>query len=358
MRHTTTLRLRRTALAAVFTVAAGAALAAPAAQYTVEAVYDYWGSPVYSYGIGVADDGRTLINQEQYGNPRGPSALVCEGANQCTVLGLHGDNYAYGRARRMGPQGWVTGYKPYYGSNQAFLYDGAEYRVMNQMPGSDDSEGWGINASGVVVGHLQADYGAPTRAFRWEGQQSGVGITELGTLGGVSSSARAINAGGAIAGFSQRADGRTHAFLYRKGQMNDLGTLGGGDSWAHDINDRGVVVGCSQQAGTAPQAGFVYRLGQMRPLSDPDGGTHCAVGINNSGVIVGWSQRQGQVKPVAVRYRNGRAVDLNTVLDPVSGAGWVLHTANAVNAQGQIVGSGTLNGEQRAFVLTPMASAR
>ena len=40
-------------------------------------------------------------------------------------------------------------------------------------------------------------------------------------------------------------------------------------------------------------------------------------------------------------------------LEVAPGSGWVLVSANGVNDAGQIVGSGTLNGAQRGFLLTP-----
>jgi hypothetical protein len=46
--------------------------------------------------------------------------------------------------------------------------------------------------------------------------------------------------------------------------------------------------------------------------------------------------------------------DLNALLDPISGAGWVLVEADAINDMGQITGFGMINGAQHGFVLAPM----
>ena len=43
-------------------------------------------------------------------------------------------------------------------------------------------------------------------------------------------------------------------------------------------------------------------------------------------------------------------VDLNT---RIGATDWVLRDANGINAKGQIVGNGTLNGAPMGFVLTP-----
>ena len=43
-------------------------------------------------------------------------------------------------------------------------------------------------------------------------------------------------------------------------------------------------------------------------------------------------------------------VDLNHLISPASG--WVLTSANGLNDSGSIVGTGLVNGQQRAFLLT------
>src|SRR4051794_30777895 len=59
---------------------------------------------------------------------------------------------------------------------------------------------------------------------------------DLGTLGGTSSSAGAMNSSGQVVGQSSTAAGYNHAFLWQNGTMTDLETLGGLRSGAADIN--------------------------------------------------------------------------------------------------------------------------
>jgi probable HAF family extracellular repeat protein len=74
-------------------------------------------------------------------------------------------------------------------------------------------------------------------------------VTALGTLGGLESSAAAINNQGQVIGGSlTRKPARGHAFLWQDGKMIDLGTLGGRSGGARAINDHGQVVGGSNTA--------------------------------------------------------------------------------------------------------------
>src|SRR5260370_1308063 len=84
--------------------------------------------------------------------------------------------------------------------------------------------------------------------------ESGGVMSDLGTLGGLSSTAWSINASGTIVGASGTGAGN-HAFISSGGIMSDLGTLGT-SSFARSINDAGVIVGQSNP-GTGNVA-FVY----------------------------------------------------------------------------------------------------
>src|SRR5262245_66348121 len=73
-------------------------------------------------------------------------------------------------------------------------------------------------------------------------------IYNLGTLGGTSSGALAINNAGQVTGVSSLAgDASSHAFLYTGtpgsgGMMHDLGALDGTYSYGWDSNNSGQIV--------------------------------------------------------------------------------------------------------------------
>ena len=50
-----------------------------------------------------------------------------------------------------------------------------------------------------------------------------------------------------------------------------------------------------------------------------------------------------------------QGVDLNTRID--SSLAWELQNARGINADGQITGTGTINGQSHAFLMTPLPSA-
>ena len=83
-----------------------------------------------------------------------------------------------------------------------------------------------------------------------------------------------------------------------------------------------------------------------------DGQISEALAINDEGLIVGVSEVGGG--RFATLWRDGAAFDLNALIDPASG--WTLAEARDVNASGQIVGYGTLNGQTRGFLLSPIAA--
>ena len=111
-------------------------------------------------------------------------------------------------------------------------------------------------------------------------------LTDLGTLGGATSSAVGINAAGQVVGHAATATGAIHAFLYDGGRMKDLGTLRGGNSYAVGINAGGQIVGCSG-AGDDDCHAFLYSGGTMKDLGTLGGRASFAQAINAAGQVVG-----------------------------------------------------------------------
>ncbi len=77
-----------------------------------------------------------------------------------------------------------------------------------------------------------------------------------------------------------------------------------------------------------------------------------ASGINAAGQVVGNYNLVGNTGTThAFLYDTVHGmIDLNSLINPSSG--WVLNVAQSINDFGQITGTGTIGGQQHAFVLT------
>lgn len=150
-------------------------------------------------------------------------------------------------------------------------------------------------------------------------------------------------------------------------------------SGADSINDLGEIVGWAQASGSTIQSGCPSYFPDAVPIhamlwrsatsAPADLGTlpgdqfSMAVKINSHGVVVGMSgnsTNEGQVQRYPFLQVVGRPFiwdrvrgmrDLNDLL-PAS-SGWTLQAVSDINVWGQVVGTGTLNGETHGFLLTP-----
>jgi probable HAF family extracellular repeat protein len=174
----------------------------------------------------------------------------------------------------------------------------------------------GVNDRFVVVGVRQFTAGID-RAFRRDPRTGRV--TDLGTLGGMTSEARDVNATGLVTGSADTAAGNRHAFRWdpRTRRMRDLGTLGGTTSYATAVDARGAVVGWSGTVadGSAEHA-FRWdpRTGRMRDLGTLGGAWSQALGVSPGGVVVGVAATADELGH-AFRWdpRTGRMTDLGVL---------------------------------------------
>ncbi|MDX1980168.1 MAG: hypothetical protein SFV51_07865 [Bryobacteraceae bacterium] len=238
--------------------------------------------------------------------------------------------------------GQVTGVTWKDGRAQATMWANGLVSLLG-VTGATESFGQAINDYGHLAGAAINSSGQLAAFVMGEG-----GLRWIGTLpGGDWSSAYGLNARGQVAGTSTVAGNAFHAFLWSaEDGMRDLGTLGGASSYAAAINRDGVVTGHSITASGATH-GFVSSESGLRDIGTLDGVSSHAFGINSSGQVVGGSGGRAFV------YHNAEMADLNRLIAPE--AGWILVEAHAINDTGQIAGLGYHSGELRAFRLDPAA---
>jgi len=287
--------------------------------------------------------------------------------------------------------GYVTGSSQIGGGSlRPILFRDGVMTILQLPAGSSSAEGTALNSSNTVVGF---EYNPPAQAYRW-GQGSPVplgflqggmmdsqayGINDLGTIVGHARDANGnlqpvifangsvtaiggagVEEGGATAiNSSNQIVGRVRqfgvtgnrAFLYDQGAMVTLGTLGGTESVATALNDATQIVGRATTSNGHSHA-FLFEGSQMIDLGTLGGTYSEALGINAAGIAVGISTRANGDLRAFIR-RNDTMIDLNTLvtLPP----GWTsLSVARGINDVGQIVGQGRFNGFNRGFVLTPV----
>jgi probable HAF family extracellular repeat protein len=248
-------------------------------------------------------------------------------------------------------RGQVVGYswdsEETVGPGTAFLWEGGVLTGIAGPPGSPAIlDIIDINERGQVLGHL------PGHPFVW---QKGVMTPLLGALGGLYTTATAINDHGQIVGYSETATGDAHAFLWHKGKIKDLDTLGSGYSRAIAINNQGQVVGVVATSSGSYHA-FRWQKGRMSDLGALGYSDSEPIAINARGQIMGSLGTQN-----VFFWEEGEMTDIGTL-------GFGTAQATSMNDRGQIVGlSQTVMGDSSGFLwhdgvmnelLTPLPDQR
>ncbi len=170
-----------------------------------------------------------------------------------------------------------------------------------------------------------------------------------------------INDKGQIAGVSSgfaANQGVVRAVVWLNGAISDLGALGGLHSTANAINAQALVAGWAEVADSSTAA-FQWQSGKMTQLASLPGGVTSpgtgtqAAAVNDLGQIVG-SSVTSSGDTHAVIWSSGKIADLNSMIR--AGSGVTLARATGINRSGQIVAELQTNLDgptTRAFLLTP-----
>ena len=263
-------------------------------------------------------------------------------------------------------------------SVQPFLYQNGSLQGYSGIP--TNAIPFGLTNSGQCAATQVL---TPGRAFFMASQALQVSIggtsTDLPPSSGTGSAAFGISAGGDwLAGVSATVAGKTleasKPTLWKNGSAQALSLASGFNyAAATAVNDSGTAVGMA----------FTYDLTK---LEDPNAAGMAAIfsengatvlgalggdkssaanAVNNSGDIVGFSN--SNIPDIilfdaphfgacgsnyhAFLYSKGTMYDLTRQL--VNGSGWQLCFATGINDAGQIAGTGLIQGQRHAFLLTP-----
>lgn len=328
---------------------------------------------------------------------------------QITDLGLLGGLASYGLG--INNVGQVVGYIStgtndfFFSQQRAFVWTNGQVLYFSSLPQGVGSEATVINNSGLVAGLSNISAGqAPYDAVVWSGGEPPL---DLKTLGGSYSYPLSMNDKGQVAGASgfTNFSAETHAFVYTNGVMTDIDNFGDSlYSVAKGINNNGRAVGqhyrdgvgvfafyydgsksrdLNDQSVTLDNAGltylysadgindtgqicgsgentqynatfeeaFIWQQGMIQRLGWPAGdtGSH-ATAINASGQVIGYSHTTGGVAHPFL-YVNRAIYDVDSLIADHRGFSGL--SLSAINDAGAIVGTGTVNNEAHAFILTP-----
>ena len=274
----------------------------------------------------LAINDRGQVVGSRYGGDCGGQPFVWQ-QGRITVLTGYAD---CGVAEAIDGSGRVVGWHFTPSSaHAAFLWEKGKMKDLLGSADSGFSEASGINSRGQVIG-TKAFWGEDDDPSTWEEPRAWLWqngkMTDLGTLGGRSSIARAINDHSQVVGESKTKANGTHGFLWQNGKMIDLGQVR-----PIAINNRGQIL---LRPNAVWEKGKTIRLGRLD-----------AAEINDHGQVVGYrTTTKGNTH--AFLWEKGRMTDLGTL-------GGNESEAVSINEYNQIVGTSTTwNGQQHAVLWT------
>lgn len=217
-------------------------------------------------------------------------------------------------------------------------------RMYTVVPLGEQASG-ALNDSGQVAFTERMPGGQTIAKF-----YDGTTIRNLGTLGGTSAVAAALNNAGQVAGYANfNATALTRAFRWSLASgMVELDPIrGGSESLASDINNVGEVVGTVLFPDQRPPHGVLWRP-TGRPID---------LGLNRSVSQILLINDMGHVMGNAIGADGRQFAFVWTTEDgaiALTGAGIVDSESRGINASGQVTGTfSSLDAGPTAFLWTP-----
>lgn len=251
------------------------------------------------------------------------------GTKSGTAYGIHNDGRIVGEINIPGPS-----------AARAFVYDAGQWTMLDPVfpDGPAQSSARAIDDDGTIVGRrgIAEDSHSPWNAFIWHECD---GFTDLGVMNGPRSEAAAISNGRVVGSTGASAAG-DNAFIHDSGQTTVLDPIPGGSrSSAKAVNASGAVCGGGRlpvdgEPPTCCSRAFVWSSGVyevLEPIAAHE--RSWANAISEEGVVLGQSWTGG-TNGLATMWIDGRGIDINKL---IIGASEVrLFEAVAVNSSGQI----------------------
>lgn len=216
---------------------------------------------------------------------------------------------SYGHGVALTSEGHVVGDSEYAGSNaRAFYWDGT-LTPLEFLPGGAHAVANDVNEMGQIVGYSFAR-NTPNHPVLWISKDDLP--VDLGTLGGQTGNAVALNNHAQVVGGAETPTGQIHAFIWENGNITDLNELIDPASpldylrSCDDINDKGQIV-CQAVVGSQLRA---FLLTPIAPR----------LTVRVSAVQLSWNSVSG--RDYQIQYRTALGGDEWSDLgEPVRGSG-------------------------------------
>lgn len=159
------------------------------------------------------------------------------------------------------------------------------------VPGSNQTDIYGINDFGAVVGEYTTDNNRVSRGF----MKAGGKVTNIAYPGAQATVCYGINNSEEVVGQYTDTDGFSHAFLYQNGTYTNVDPPGAQEAGATGINNLGQIVGT--YVSYPNTSGFLFDGTTYQTLSVPGANGSSAEGINDNGqVTLQWTSNNVNIQ--------------------------------------------------------------